>query len=246
MLYIRKIHPLPDVIEQVNKIKRSAEWKVISENDTEAIRNQFNLIPKDSLRQNLIREQKGLCAYCMKRIHGDNKTTIEHWIPLSRSKAKAIEYKNMLGVCHGGRKTETDGQRILCCDARKDEQEIQISPWNEQHMNDIAYKTNGIIYTLSGNEVFETDINEKLCLNGLRDNKGNLVDTSTEIVKGRRDAIQWCDDFYRILDRKNKCNSLMLKKKIDEIEQAEVMPEYAGVKLFYLKRKYRELISRGK
>lgn len=38
----------------------------------------------------------------------------------------------------------------------------------------------------------------------------------------------------------------MIKKKIDEIEQAEIMPEYAGVKLFYLKKKYRELIQRGK
>lgn len=71
----------------------------------------------------------------------------------------------MLGVCHGGRKAETDGQRILCCDASKDEDEIQISPWKESHIKDIAYKSNGTIYTLSGNVKFEEDINEKLCRN---------------------------------------------------------------------------------
>lgn len=246
MLYIKKLYPLPDVIDKINEIKRSDEWKRIPEDDTNAIRDQFNLISKSSLRYTLIKEQHGLCAYCMKRIDNDDKTTIEHWTPLSKSKNKAIAYTNMLGVCHGGRKTEIDGQRILCCDASKDEDEIQISPWNESHMKDIAYKSNGIIYTLSGNVRFEEDINEKLCLNGLRDKKGNLIDTSTEIVKGRRDAVQWCNDFYRSLDRKRKCTSLMIKKKIDEIEQAEIQPEYAGGKLFYLKKKYRELLQRGK
>lgn len=246
MLYIKKLYPLPDVVDQINRIKRSDEWKKIPEGDTVAVRALFDSIPKNSLRQTLVKEQHGLCAYCMKRIRDDDKTTIEHWTPLSKSKDKAIAYTNMLGVCHGGRKAEKGKERILCCDASKNEAEIRINPWNESHMKDIAYQSNGIIYTLSGNTEFEEDINDRLCLNGLKDRKGNQIDTSTEIVKGRRDAVQWCNDFYRILDKKEKCTSLMIKKKIDEIEQAEIQPEYAGVKLFYLRKKYRELVQREK
>lgn len=246
MLYIRKIQPLPDVVEMVNLIKRSDAWRQVPEGDTQAIRSQFDLLPKDSIRNTLLNEQHGLCAYCMRRIHNDNSTTIEHWTPLSENKEKALQYSNFLGVCHGGRKSETEHNKVLCCDASKGEKEIQISPWNESHMRDIAYTSAGIIYTLSENPEFEEDINNTLCLNGLLDNKGNFVDTSTEIVKGRRDSIQWCTDLYKALDRQGKCTSSALKKKIDQIEQAEVMPEYAGVKLFFLKKKYQELLKRGK
>lgn len=246
MLYIKKIQPLPNVTEYVNTVRRSQAWKQTPDGDTHAIRKHFDLLPKSSIRQTLWKEQRGVCAYCTKRIHDDENMTIEHWIPLSKSKENALQYANMLGVCHGGRKTETDNRRILCCDASKEEREIRLCPWSEAHIKDIAYLSNGIMYTLSGNEEFEKDINEILCLNGLRDKKGNLIDTSTEIVKGRRDAVQWCNDFYRALDRHGKCTSLMMKKKIDEIEQLELMPEFAGVKLFYLKKKYRELVKRGK
>lgn len=246
MLYIKKIQPLPDIIEHVNVIKHSTEWKETLDHDTNAIRKQFDLLPKSSIRRTLLKEQKGLCAYCMKRIHDDNSTTIEHWLPLSKNKDYALQYSNMLATCHGGRKTETEKQRVLCCDASKAEEEIKLCPWNEAHMRDIAYMSNGIMYTISGDKEFEKDINEILCLNGLKDAKGNLLDTSTEIVKGRRDAIQWCNDFYRVLDRQGKCTSLMIKKKIDELEHAEQMVEFAGVKLFFLKRKHRELLKRGK
>lgn len=246
MLYIKKIRPLPDVIESVNAIKRSEAWKQTQDKDTDKIRKQFDLLPKSSIRHTLLKEQRGLCAYCMKRIFDDGSTTIEHWMPLSESKDHALQYSNMLGVCHGGRRTGAEKQRVLCCDARKREGKITICPWKEEHIKDIAYKSNGIMYTLSGNDEFEKDINETLCLNGLRDRKGNLIDTSTEIVKGRRDAVKWCNDFYRALDRQGKCTSRMVKKKIDEMEQAENMPEFAGIKLFYLKKKCQELEKRGR
>lgn len=90
MLYIKKLYPLSEVIDQINEIKRSDEWKQIPEGDTKAIREQFNLISKSGLRDTLLKEQHGLCAYCMKRIDNDDKTTIEHWTPLSKSKDKAI------------------------------------------------------------------------------------------------------------------------------------------------------------
>lgn len=45
--------------------------------------------------------------------------------------------------------------------------------------------------------------------------------------------------------KKNKFTSNMIKKRIDAIEKQDEMPEYAGVTLFFLKKKYRELRNRG-
>jgi uncharacterized protein (TIGR02646 family) len=247
MLYIKKQNPPASMLAKVNEIKRSDEWRQIPDGDTDAIRNQFDMLPKDVIRQSLVREQHGLCAYCMCRIADDGRrTTVEHWYPLSKRKNGALEYSNMLGVCHGGRITalEDNGKRVLCCDARKGEQEITIDPRNERHMRDIAYMKNGIIYTISGDEALEDDINNKLCLNGLADKQGNRIDTATEIIKGRRDAAAWCDSFYKKLDRAGKCTSAMIQKMIVEINEAEIMPEYAGVKLFFLRKKYNELLHR--
>lgn len=245
MLYIKKMSPPARMLDEVNKIKRSEGWRKTLEGDTDAIRKQFDSLPKGVIRKALLEEQRGLCAYCMRRISDDGrKTTIEHWYPISKKKSGALEYSNMLGVCHGGRIVSQETKRVLCCDASKGEQKITIDPQNESHMRDIAYTRNGIIYTMSDNVDFERDLNEILCLNGLLDRQGNRIDTSTEVVKGRRDAVMWCENLYRALDRNKKCTSAMIQKKIEEISREETMPEYAGVKLFFLKKKYNELLKR--
>lgn len=103
----------------LNEIKRTEQWRCIQKGDTQAVRQEFDLLPKEEIRQSLLEEQHYLCAYCMKRIKNDGlHTTIEHWEPLSVNKDKALEYDNMLAVCDGGRKADLTGnvQRILCCD----------------------------------------------------------------------------------------------------------------------------------
>lgn len=249
MIYIRKKKPSQTIINKVNEIKRTEQWRCIQNGDTQAVRQEFDLLPKEEIRQSLLEEQRYLCAYCMKRIKNDGlHTTIEHWEPLSVNKDKALEYDNMLAVCDGGRKADLTGnvQRILCCDASKDEKEIAIDPTDERQMKLIKYKTNGEIYTDPEDKRLETDINQVLNLNGLRDQNGELIaDTSTQLLKGRRDAYEQCRTFFRMLDQKNKFTSNMKKKRIDAIEKQDEMAEYAGVTLFFLKKKYRELRNRG-
>ena len=67
MIYIRKKKPSQTIINKVNEIKRTEQWRCIQNGDT---------------------------------------------------------------VCDGGRKADLTGnvQRILCCDASKDEKEIAIDP----------------------------------------------------------------------------------------------------------------------
>lgn len=71
MLYIQKKSPPQEMIRRVSQIKSSTDWKNISESDTQAIRRQFDLMPKDIIRQSLLEEQHYLCAYCMKKITND-------------------------------------------------------------------------------------------------------------------------------------------------------------------------------
>lgn len=49
----------------------------------------------------------------------------------------------------------------------------------------------------------------------------------------------------KALNRHHKCTSAVVKKKMDEICNAEEREEYAGVILFYLNKKYEALVKQG-
>ena len=120
MLYIEKEGLPTDVSSKIIELSKSEEWKKIDENDTVAIRRVFdNDFPKNEVKKILVHEQHGICAYCMKRIRMDNHSRVEHFVPLSKDKDKAIDYSNMLGVCDGGEKITGDRGHILCCDAKR-------------------------------------------------------------------------------------------------------------------------------
>lgn len=175
----------------------------------------------------------------------DSHSRVEHFIPLSVNKDKAIDYNNMLGVCDGGEKVTGQQGHILCCDAHKKEMEIRTSPLNRVQMDKIAYRPDGIIYTEPKDEVMEKDINETLLLNGVRKPDGSFRDTSTEILKGRRDAYDRARRMMNNLNRSGKCTSAAVKKIIDSLLNQEEQEEFVGVKLYYFRKKYAALVRRG-
>ena len=76
-----------------------------------------NYAAKDDLRDALIREQRGLCCYCMGRIwNGTTTMKIEHWQCQAHHPAEQLNYRNLLGACLGGR-----GQpgHLQHCDTRR-------------------------------------------------------------------------------------------------------------------------------
>lgn len=68
-------------------------------------------LDKSDIQKQLLKEQKGLCAYCMRRIDAVQGNTpqmiIEHVKCRDLYPALQLDYKNMLGVCFGV-------QTILC------------------------------------------------------------------------------------------------------------------------------------
>lgn len=96
MLYIEKQQPDKELLARIAEVKSSSEWKQVNDDDTKGIRECFDKLPKDVLRQSILKEQHHLCAYCMKRINDSPlHTTIEHWYPLSKDKNSALDYNNM-------------------------------------------------------------------------------------------------------------------------------------------------------
>lgn len=246
MLYIEKEGLPKDIHEKIIELYKSDAWKSIAADNTEAIRNVFDHdFPKNEVKEILVREQHGICAYCMKRIYMDSHSRVEHLVPLSKDKDKAIDYKNMLGVCDGGEKIKGDKKHILCCDAHKKETEINLSPLDKVQMAKIAYDKEGKIFTEPRDEAMERDINDVLLLNGIQKADGTVRDTSTELLKGRRDAYQRARKMMKILNKKGKCTSSEVKRIIDHMYEAKEWEEYIGVKLYYFKKKYNTLIKRG-
>lgn len=245
MILIEK-EGLPDELRRkIIAVRKSAKWRNTEDDNTIAIRQVFDDdFPKNEVKEILIHEQKGLCAYCMRRIRMDSHSRVEHWMPLSLDKEKAIDYSNMLGVCDGGERIAGQQVRILCCDAHKGETEVRTSPLNKVQMDKIAYKSDGTIYTEPLDEEMEKDINETLLLNGVRKKDGSVLDTSTEILKGRRDAYERARSIMRSLKKHKKCTSAVVKKIMDDLQNRESYEEYVGVKLYYFGKKYALFVRR--
>ena len=120
-----------------------------------------------------------------------------------------------------------------------------ISPLNKAQMDKIAYDSEGKIYTKPKDEDMERDINEVLLLNGIQKKDGTVRDTSTELLKGRKDAYNRAKKMMAALNTKGKCTSATLKKIIDELYNREERDEFVGVQLYYFRKHYNSLIRRG-
>ena len=236
MLYIRKSQPSKETVNEINRVRREQK-ALLDRRDQQSARKAFECLDKTIIRKNLIKEQHGLCGYCMRRIDDDESTTIEHLESINKNVDGALDYDNMLGVCDGGRTTAKDdwpdGHHILCCDAAKCNREITISPYNKKHMDKIRYHEDGTICTYPKDEALERDINDVLHLNG-----ENGLDTSTRLLHGRREAYR---AYVEEMKRQGKnLSRAYIEKRIRAIESKETYPEFAGVILYLLKKKLRQ------
>jgi uncharacterized protein (TIGR02646 family) len=193
---------------------------------------------KDDLRLALIKEQKGLCAYCMGRISNDwnsilkkYKTEIEHYKSQELHPSLHLDYTNMLGVCNGNA-----GNRpaLLHCDkARPAQSTLTITPLSKNCENSIKYDSDGTIY--SENEDFQRDIDKILNL--------NVAHLKLNRQRVQEDVVARMKRFFP-----KKANEGWTKNEINkEIKLWETMDENKNlnpncqVAIFYLKNKLKRL-----
>lgn len=115
---------------------------------------------KEELKEQLLEEQKHLCAYCNGRIKFEDMK-VEHWC--SRSLCpdnRELDYSNLFGVCKG---RFSDG-KYTHCDTCKGEQLIDLTPLKKHHIDGIRY-TKGTGRMDSTNPVHQNEIDNILKLN---------------------------------------------------------------------------------
>lgn len=232
MLYIDKSEPSRKAIEEISRVKR--EYKYLLEDTTpESARDAFDHLDKKPIRDSLVKEQHGICAYCMRRIDSNIHMTIEHWSSIKVDPDRCLDYGNMLGVCNGGREAGTTNPSvsrcILCCDASKGDMEITISPLNSEHMKLIRYSSEGRIYTYPEDEDLEKDINEVLNLNAIM------------LIEGRKEAYRSYVKFMEIQKKRKRSIRSTIEKEIERLEGETTYGEFVGVVLYFLKKRLRRV-----
>lgn len=118
---------------------------------------------KQDLRDALVREQRGLCCYCMTRIEPTRESMkIEHWRSQSHHEALELTYSNLLAACLGGL---GQPEALQHCDTRKGERDIRFNPADPMQQVDqrIQFHSDGTI--ASSDAEFHTQLSVVLGLN---------------------------------------------------------------------------------
>lgn len=248
MLYIQKENCPADIQERIDRLTGNKRWaeypETPSSSQAQDIRKRFfDKMDKQRVRSALIAEQKGLCAYCMCRIVNDGRsTTIEHFVPLSRSKAGAMSYQNWMAVCKGGQNIQPrqGEKRVICCDAKKSNMIAHLSPQDRRHMANIAYYDDGTIYYSAADDpdydLFDQDLNITYGLNGKLDPKTrrSRKDTTSGIVKQRKDAYLSLFDELMELERTGGLDADLLLRFRESLLSDKALEPFVGVKLYVL------------
>lgn len=134
---------------------------------------------KDDLRESLVREQRGLCCYCMSRIFPQRDSMrIEHWHSQSKFPQEELDYANLLGACPGH---EGERENLRHCDTRKGEGNLSRNPANPLHDVErwITYLGDGTISSIDSG--FDRELNDVLNLNVsfLKNNRKQTLDAFT-------------------------------------------------------------------
>lgn len=125
---------------------------------------------KEELRQSLIEEQLGVCAYCQMKLV---TTSIEHHCERSicnganNTQDKRLDYSNLFAVCPGknGKPTELhcDTQKAVISKKATNLLPMNLNPLIPAHISTIRYATSGTIS--STNDTYKKELNVILSLN---------------------------------------------------------------------------------
>ncbi len=146
-----------------------------------------NYQDKETLRQSLVAEQRGLCCYCLSRIRpASGEMKIAHWHSRGRHPDEQLAYKNLLGACLGN---EGQSPRRQHCDTRQGDRDISRNPADPSHQVEqfIRFEADGTI--ASNDPRFDAELNEALNLNLpiLKNNRKGALDAFKATLLKRGD-----------------------------------------------------------
>ncbi|MEG1825270.1 MAG: retron system putative HNH endonuclease [Cloacibacillus sp.] len=181
---------------------------------------------KDDIKQSLMQEQAGLCAYCMRRLRAPSEMRIEHYVSQSVSPEKALSYLNMLGVCYGGERDDGGhGKCRLTCDAHRGSRPLAVDPWDEASINKIKYKYDGTIY--SEDHDINNDLHHTLNLNS---------DAGPHKKSREQVLLAFIGQLNTKFGKSTSWNKARLEKMRKEILDANPKPSYCGILIWFLNK----------
>ena len=190
---------------------------------------------KSEVTAALVREQGGLCAYCMSRIEAGWRGSIqdahvEHILPQSKSAhGEDVDYGNMLAVCEG---KHGESRASWSCDRSRGNASMTVNPLRPQTLQSIRYRGDGTI--LSDDADVDDDLNNVLNLNGsragLKRNRKAVIDSLNTVLqaKGKRGGERAVKKYCR--------ERLGVLSKLDA--DGKYVP-YVGVLRFFLEKRLR-------
>lgn len=185
---------------------------------------------RDELLAALVKEQRGLCCYCMTRIPAkDGEARIEHWHSQAHYPGEQLDYANLLAACPGGEnKGQTPGPQH--CDKHKRDKGLNFNPADPGHAVEkkIFYLDDGTIR--STDEEFDEQINHVLNLN---------LKTLMNQRKARIDALALWYRSYAHENRQRTPSRRALEKKRDKLTDGslEKLVPYSPVDVWWLNQR---------
>lgn len=180
---------------------------------------------KQDVRDQLVREQRGLCCYCQSRIRPTpNEMKIEHWQSQSPEKfpERQLDYLNMLGACYGGQKNgEKSPRDNHHCDTLKGDADLCFCLTDSTHPIESHINFLGDGRIQSNNPDIQKNIEEVLRLN-----QSHLQENRKSVLK----AFQQRLGIGKPLD---------VSKELPKWDASLPgdLPEYAQVVVYWLKKK---------
>lgn len=190
---------------------------------------RYDGLPTDAkaeLRRALVREQHGLCCFCMQRIEPavspDLRVKIAHFIPQKVDDTRDLEWPNLLAACPGNEGAPRARQH---CDTRQGDRALRLSPCEPTHVATLSYSTHGELRT--SREDLREDIHETLNLN------------DEALCARRRDAVLGMVNVLRKRDR-GQFTTPTLRRALLECGTPDSkgnLPPFAGALEWWLNRR---------
>jgi uncharacterized protein (TIGR02646 family) len=171
-------------------IDKSGEPRSLTEHRLKPYSDYDNYNDKDALRRALVKEQHGLCCYCMGRIRSEEASMkIEHWQCQAQYPACQLNYRNMLGACMGG---EGQPSNLQHCDTKKGDRDLLLNPADRGHHIEtrLRYEPDGSIR--SDNEAINDQLNNILNLNlpSLKNGRKAILDAFMDSLSHEKKKIR--------------------------------------------------------
>jgi len=147
----------------MRRIRKAAEPASLTEHRSTPGTDYDGYGDKDTLRAYLVKEQRGLCCYCLSRIRAERHSTkIEHWHCQAHHGTEQLDYSNLLAACMGN---EGKLRRDQHCDTSKGDRDLSRNPANPLHRvgDVIGFRADGRIF--SSDPSFDAELNDVLNLN---------------------------------------------------------------------------------